>query len=71
MYTCASSSVERIFSSRCDTMAHDLHTLKGSVDKDLWHAYTISIVAKDDGNRETREELRRLLVEADDRFQNS
>ncbi|KAG6361886.1 hypothetical protein INS49_010115 [Diaporthe citri] len=71
MYTCASSRVERILRSRCVTMGHTLQNLKRSVYRDMWHAYTTSIVAKDDGNRAAREELHRLLVEADGHFQTS
>ncbi|KAK7708079.1 hypothetical protein SLS64_006901 [Diaporthe eres] len=71
MYTSASSRVERILRSRCVTMGHILQKLKRSVDRDMWHAYTTSIVARDDGNRAAREELRRLLVEADGHFQTS
>lgn len=71
MYTSASSRVERILRSRCVTMGHILQKLKRSVDRDMWHAYTTSIVARDDGNRAAREELRRLLVEADSQFQTS
>lgn len=71
MYTSASSRVERILRSRYVTMGHILQKLKRSVDKDMWHAYTTSIVARDDRNRAAREELRKLLVEADGRFQTS
>lgn len=69
MYTSASSRLERILWTRCNNIEHTLQVLKRSVDRDMWHAYTTCIVAKDDGNRATREELRRLLVEADGQFQ--
>lgn len=71
MYTCASSRVEKILRSKCVTMGHTLENLKRTVKNDMWHAYTTSIVARDDGNRAAREELRRLLVEADSHFQTS
>lgn len=34
----------------------------------MWHAYSTSIVAKVDGDRDTRKQLQRLLVEADAGF---
>lgn len=69
MYTRASSRIENILWNKCNTMEQTLQNLKRSVDRDMWHAYTTSIVAKEDGNRAMREELRRLLVEADGDFQ--
>lgn len=69
MYTRALSRVERILLSGCDIMADTLDDLKVSVGEDMWHAYSASVVAKEDGNRVTREELHRLLVEADGQFQ--
>lgn len=71
MYTRASSRIEKMLWSRCNTMEHTLQDLKRSVDRDMWHAYTTVIVAKEDGNRATREELRKLLIEADGHFQTS
>lgn len=69
MYTRASSRIENILWNKCNTMEQTLQSLKRSVDRDMWHAYKTSIVAKEDGNRAIREELRRLLVEADGDFQ--
>lgn len=71
IYTRAASKVERILWNKCDIMAHTLHNLVESIKKDMWHAYTASIVAKVDGDRDTRAQLHRLLVEADLRFQAS
>lgn len=71
MYTRASSRIEKTLWSRCDTMKHTLQILKRSVERDMWHAYTTIIVAKEDGNRAMREDLRRLLIEADGHFEKS
>lgn len=71
MHTRASSRIEKILWSRCDTMEHTLQSLKRSVERDMWHAYTTIIVAREDGNRAMRKELRRFLIEADGHFETS
>lgn len=68
IYTRAASRVERILWNKCNSMVHTLHNLEESVRKDMWHAYSTSIVAKVDGDRDTRKQLYGLLVEADIRF---
>lgn len=71
MYTRALSRIENILWNKCNTIEHTLQNLKRSVDRDMWHTYKTGIVAKEDGNRAMREELRRFLVEDDGDFQPS
>ncbi|KAL1881291.1 hypothetical protein Daus18300_001143 [Diaporthe australafricana] len=68
MYTRVSYKVEDIMWNRCGDMRATLDDLKGSVYRDMWHAYTTTIVAKDNGTLAVREGVRKRLAEADGLF---
>lgn len=68
MYTRVSSRIGRTMGNRCNGMTARLNSLKDSVHKEMWHAYTTTIVAKEDGTLAVREGVRKRLVEADGLF---
>lgn len=68
MFIRISSGVERLVGNKCNTMNGNLGRLKDSVDKDMWHTYTTTIVAKEDGRYSLRKEVLDFLMEADAQF---